>query len=138
MRIIKIIISMALATSILLSSAVSAAPTGIISIYYYKTAAKQELVGYWYQSCYLGFNTFWGTREGVKVYDPAMHGLDCTQLGMAGNNRGHCLTNLLEGEWVEGEVWFSELQQWVSYKYVREATVINSMSTCESENTFGL
>ncbi|MCW8880412.1 MAG: hypothetical protein OQJ89_00390 [Kangiellaceae bacterium] len=73
------------------SSAAMAAPSGVISINYYKTSAKQELIGYWYQSCYLSFKTMWGTRDGYPEYE-AMHGRDCTQLGKGGNDAGSCMT----------------------------------------------
>jgi hypothetical protein len=79
------------------SSAVFAAPKGVISILYYKTSAKQELVGYWYQSCYLGFNAFWGTRSSYRVNEP-MHGMDCTELGTSGNNRGQCFAYSFNNE----------------------------------------
>lgn len=73
------------------SNTVMAAPDGIISINYYKTAAKQELIGYYYQSCYLGFKTMWGTRDGYPEHE-AMHGKDCTELVHSKNRKSSCMT----------------------------------------------
>ncbi|MCF6437113.1 hypothetical protein [Pseudoalteromonas sp. MMG022] len=73
------------------STASLAAPSGIISIEYYADSTKQELIGYWYQSCYLNFKVLWGVREGYRAYDP-MHGQDCTQLGEYSNRRAMCFS----------------------------------------------
>jgi hypothetical protein len=90
----------------LLSTHAKAAPDSIISIHYYKTSAKEKLVGYWYQSCYLQFKAFWGERTSYTVAEPGLHGQDCTQLGMSGNNRGRCFAEEFDAN--DHDTWILE------------------------------
>ena len=110
---------------LLLTSTTSvAAPDGIISIYYYKTSAKQELVGYWYQSCYLGFNTLWSRREGYRVLDSAMHGWDCTQLGVSANSRSFCNSKSPEKIEIVETIWDEGLQKYVIQRAANGTSVL--------------
>lgn len=83
-------ISISLLATLSLSQQSFAVQDHVVSIEYYRTAAKQELVGYWYQSCLLSFNAFWGVRTSFKSYDP-LHGKDCTRMAEFGNSRALCL-----------------------------------------------
>jgi hypothetical protein len=116
---------------ILFSSIASAAPNGIISLYYYKTSAKQELIGYWYQSCYLGFSSSWGTKQGFSVPDPGMHGKDCTQLGSYGNNKGYCLSSQFSNTAVERYYFDGYTNTWESYDYVESDMIGVVRGECE-------
>ena len=111
-----------------------AAPDGIISKYYYKTSAKQELIGYWYQSCYLGFSTLWGTREGFSVADPAMHGWDCTQLGVSANNRGFCYSQSFQAVEIVETVWDENLNKYIIKRSASSSDVLTKASECNQEH----
>ncbi|QTH63442.1 hypothetical protein J1N51_11975 [Psychrosphaera ytuae] len=111
-----------------------AAPDTIISKYYYRTAAKQELIGYWYQSCYLSFSVSWGKKEGYVQNDPAMHGWDCTRLGMSGNRRGSCLASDFDGVKELVSRWNSDTKRYEIVEIV-DATHWDSITgRCEQEN----
>jgi hypothetical protein len=108
----------------------------VISKYYYKTSAKQELIGYWYMSCYLGFSTLWGKREGVSVNDPGLHGLDCTQLGQRGNSRGSCNTSSFDTYSKTKQVWDDAIQGYRIETYVDTEDSYRITEECKLANPF--